>query len=295
MEEHLSTRQVAAALNVSESSVKRWCNRGVIPTVRTVGGHRRIPLAGFMEFLDQTNREVITPLPGVTSHSPSSPDENIDDLRATFETALKEGDEQTCRQVLTRWYSRKDSFSLLADEFIAAAFHSLGELWDCGELEVYQERRGCEICSRILHEFRRLIPAAPSNAPLALGGSPEGDQYSLPSQLIELVLRESSWQTMNLGPNLPLTSIAAAVEKHRPRLLWLSVSHLESRDDFVRDYRQLTDTLPEDIMIVLGGRALTDDIRPKLKYTGHCDNLQQLAAFANALHGRRHSIHTSMN
>ena len=51
MRELLTPKQVARAINVSESSVKRWCDKGVIPTQYTAGGHRRIPLSGLMEFL----------------------------------------------------------------------------------------------------------------------------------------------------------------------------------------------------------------------------------------------------
>ena len=50
VEDQLTTRQVAEALSVSESSVKRWCDQGAIPTIRTVGGHRRIPLDGLLRF-----------------------------------------------------------------------------------------------------------------------------------------------------------------------------------------------------------------------------------------------------
>jgi len=35
LDEQLTTKQVADVLRVSESSVKRWCDSGVIPTVRT--------------------------------------------------------------------------------------------------------------------------------------------------------------------------------------------------------------------------------------------------------------------
>ena len=47
----LSPKQVARALGVSESSLKRWCDKGLIPTERTAGGHRRLPLAGVLDFL----------------------------------------------------------------------------------------------------------------------------------------------------------------------------------------------------------------------------------------------------
>ena len=38
MNELVSPKQVAHAMGVSESSLKRWCDQGLIPTVRTAAG-----------------------------------------------------------------------------------------------------------------------------------------------------------------------------------------------------------------------------------------------------------------
>ena len=296
MEEQLTTRQVAEALSVSESSVKRWCDQGAIPTIRTVGKHRRIPLDGLLRFLEETNRQVLVPSKLKTQGVPLISDcPELDVLLPLFERAVIEGNELECRALLTRYYAHHESFAKLADEFIAATFRRLGELWNCGSLEIYQERRGCEVCHRVLHEFRHLIPEAPPNAPIAIGAAPSGDQYTLPGQLIELVLRECRWRATNLGSNLPFETIAQAVSTYRPKLLWLTVSHLEDEGSFVRSYHEFKCQLPAETIVILGGRALTDDLRPKLKYTGHCDNMQQLAAFALALHGSPQKISTSIN
>lgn len=301
MEEQLTPRQVAEALNVSESSVKRWCDRGAIPTVRTVGGHRRIPLDGLLRFLEKTNRQVLIPgsLKAVDaadepSRLPADPS-SIDELLPRFEKAIADGNEDECRSLLSKYYARCESFARLADELVAAAFERIGQAWDCGDLAVYQERRGCEICYRLLHEFRRILPEAAPNAPLAIGGAPEGDNYTLANQLIELVLRENDWRATSLGCNLPLSTVAEAAKKYRPKLVWLSVSHLQDEAAFLQDYTHFIEDLPENTHVVLGGRSLHDQIRPKLKYTAHCDNMQQLAAFASALHGRSVRIRASDN
>ncbi len=297
MDEQLTTKQVAVALQVSESSVKRWCDRGAIPTTRTLGGHRRIPLAELLTFLETSNRQVVVPLPqletGIASWEKSlvSPG----DLRERFGQAIIRGDEDECRKILVESYTRSKDFAALADKFIGNTFHEVGQLWDCGVVEVYQERRGCEVCSRVLYELRRLVPKAPPNAPVALGGSPVMDQYTLPSQLVELVLRECGWSATNLGANLPLESLLAAIVKHRPKMVWISVSHLTDEEAFINEYAQFFAAKPDDVLVVLGGRALTDSIRPRLSYTGFCDNMVQLSAFARALHGRPPKLELTPN
>jgi excisionase family DNA binding protein len=41
----VTPKQVAQAINVSESSLKRWCDQGLLTAIRTAGGHRRLALA----------------------------------------------------------------------------------------------------------------------------------------------------------------------------------------------------------------------------------------------------------
>ncbi len=299
MQEQLTTRQIATALQVSESSVKRWCDQGVIPTIRTVGGHRRIPLPGFMHFLERTNQQVVVPLDGKSSDVAQAGNAetgaSLTESRERFTDALACGDEATCRATLISAFAAHESIARLADEIIAPALHRLGDQWQCGDLEVYQERRGCGICSHILHELKRILPASPSNAPLAIGASPEGDQYMLPGQLIETMLQQCGWQPMNLGANVPLLSVAAAVRTHQPKLLWLSISHIVDEARFVSEYNEFYASLPPQLSVVLGGRALTDRLRPHLRYTGFCDNMQQLSSFAAALNHRRQSFNSSPN
>ena len=61
MRAHVSPKQLADAIQVSESSIKRWCDRGVIATVRTAGGHRRIPLTDVLRFVRDHDYAVLHP------------------------------------------------------------------------------------------------------------------------------------------------------------------------------------------------------------------------------------------
>jgi hypothetical protein len=122
---------------------------------------------------------------------------------------------------------------------------------------------------------------------VAIGGAPEGDPYILPSLLAQLVLLDSGWDAVNLGPNTPLASLSGALRVVRPRLLWLSVSYLADAEEFVRTFRDLYRAAEEQgVAVAIGGRGLTLDIRSSLMYTTHGDGLAHLAAFARTLHPR---------
>ncbi len=281
----LTPKQVARAIGVSESSLKRWCDRGVIATVRTAGGHRRIDVAALLAFLRESGHQVVQPevlgLPAVIG----SGQRTWERSRARLVEALIAGDEALARQVVFDLFVSGQSVANLADQLFHPAMKEIGERWDCGAAEVYQERRACEICSRVLFELRGAIAQPAPDAPLAIGGTPSGDPYRLPTAIVELVLREAGWRSVSLGSSLPFETLAAAVVNHQPRLLWLSVSYLQDAATFIEGYQRFYESLAPRPAIALGGAALTEAIRKELTYAAYCDNMRQLVSFVESLGG----------
>jgi excisionase family DNA binding protein len=285
MSELLTPKQVAQAIGVSESSLKRWCDRGLIETVKTPGGHRRMTAAGVMDFLRGRNQPLVRPeLLGLPSNTGRT-QRVLDRASDQFHSALAAGDEELCRQILLDLYLASHRLCEVFDLVFAPAYHRIGHRWQCREVEVYQERRGVEIGLRILGELRRLLPDLPSDAPSAFGGAWEGDPYQLPSALCELTLREAGWQATNLGSSLPASTLEAALAENRPRLFWLSVSALPDEDDFVEQLSRFSELAGASrTAVAVGGRALTESLRQRIGCSACCDNLQQLQSFAASLH-----------
>jgi methanogenic corrinoid protein MtbC1 len=93
------------------------------------------------------------------------------------------------------------------------------------------------------------------------------------------------WEVVNLGPNTPMPSLAAAMAQARPRLLWLSASHLVDPESFPDEYRALyREASRMGTAVAVGGRALTEEVRARMPYTSFGDGLTQLVAFARSLH-----------
>lgn len=285
MKELVTPKQVARAIQVSESSVKRWCDKGVIPTQYTAGGHRRIPMSGLLDFLRSAQQELVRPevlgLPATTGQTKRV----IQRAAGQLTEALVQGDEEQARQIVLDLYLAEHSICAICDQVIAKSFQEIGDRWECGDAEVYQERRGCEQALRVLRELRMLIPRPPADAPHAIGGAIEGDQYNLATTMVELVLRDTKWNATSLGDNLPFNTLGAAIRRHRPRMFWISVSHLASESQFIDAYAGLYDEFGLNVAFVVGGRALTEKIRQRMKYAAFCDNLQHLEAFAQTLKG----------
>lgn len=280
----LTPRQVARAIGVSEASVKRWCDKGTLPAMRTAGGHRRLPIDGVVRFVRQTGHPIVRPeilgLPPATGRS----DESIEQARERMGRALEAGDEEQVRRMVLDHYLAGRTVCELCDQVIAPAFRDMGDRWEHGQTHVYEERRGCEACMRTLYALRGLLPALENGAPQAIGGALEGDPYALPTLMVELALREAGWRASSYGIGLPFSTLCEAIQTVRPRLFWLSVSTIPSESEFLKGCAALSETATAcGVPIVVGGRALTEDIRRAIPYTAHVDTLKHLISFAQLL------------
>ena len=259
--------------------------------LRTAGGHRRIPREGLEEILAKGGDLSSMPNTALNARRDSQAADRseasktsgscIFERQEEFRQALDSGMENRCRQLIHQLVDEGWRRSQAADAMITDAMHHIGHRWAQGDLAVYQERRACGICQGLLHELKQSI-LVPEKSPVAIGCAPEGDGYQLPTQMVELVLREAGWRATSLGSNVPIKSISAAVDEYRPRLLWISLSHVDSEDLFVSDFNSLAAALPGETSIILGGRAANDVLRPRLRYTAHCDSLVHLSGLAAA-------------
>lgn len=251
---------------------------------KTVGGHRRLSVDSVVAFLRDTGRQVVEPdvlgLPATTGQTQWTLNRACERLKA----ALVAGDEPVCRQIVIDLFLARHPLSVICDEVLAKSFHDIGSMWECGDVEVFEERRACEISTRLVHELRRLLPPPPKNAPLAAGGTLDGDPYTLACSMAELVLRDLGWNAVPLGNQLPFATLKSALRSTQPRLLWLSVSSIRDPDRFTAEMNDLFKTAESTgTALVLGGVALTDIIRPRIQYSAHCDTYRHLEAFSNTL------------
>lgn len=283
----LSPKQVARALGVSESSLKRWCDKGLLPTIRTAGGHRKVPSDAVLSFLRESGKSLVRPevlgLPSVTGTGPLT----LDRSAHLLQDALLQNDEERARRVILDLYLAGHLAVDIFDSVVAETFRLVGDAWECGDIDVYQERRSCEICLRALSQLADFLPPPKDNAPLAVGATLSGDQYTLPTLMVEITLREAGWRAASYGSSLPLASLLAAITELRPRLFWLSVSYIASERQFLTDIAALRrHALDQHTALVLGGRALTPEIRRQLEFVPICENLRQLRSFVDTLQSR---------
>ena len=277
---YFSPRMVARAIGVSESSLKRWCDQGRLETTKTVGGHRRLSRGEVVRFLRDANLSLADPeaigLPKVDSDAIRT-----DPVASeTIKNALLSADEPTVRQVLLTMYASGWRLHRIFDDVVSHVFQSIGELWQCNDIEIYKERLSCEITINILRELRSLLPKPKEGAPIAIGASLVGDMYTMPSLMVEMIMMSLGWKAHSLGSNLPLSTLLAAANDYQPRLFWVSLSHIQDESKLIEEFNEFAEKMPKTTALAIGGNAITPELRKQLNFSVCCDNMRQFEMFA---------------
>ncbi len=264
-----SPADVALALGVSTSTIKRWVDEGVLPAHKTVGGHRKILRADVLRLVRERNFPRLD-LSRLDVHvHPDSPDTTK--LSDSLFDSLRAGDITLTRSVIHGAFAAGLLMEEIGDSVIAPAMAQLGHDWEAGRIDVMHEHRGTLLCTAVLHELRPALEAnAENDRPVAAGGNPEGDHSLLASLLIQMMLLEAGWDAINLGPNTPLASFHVALNELKPRLVWLSASYLSAPQTFLDEYRKFyLQAERAGVAVAIGGRALEEQSRAGTPCTFH--------------------------
>lgn len=280
----LSPKDLAAAIGVSESSLKRWVDSGRLVVQRTAGGHRRIPLQEAVRFVRAEGYRVQDPTCfGVLCSGDK--DEGTDLDQAVF-SALAGGDAERCRALITTAYLAGASVASLCDGPLRSAMCRLGELWRHGEDGIAVEHHATSICIQVVEQLRQFLPDPPSDAPVAVGGGMADDPYLVPSQMAGVVLTDCGYRAINLGPHTPNNVLLTTVTKYRPVVVWRSLTGIADLDVIGTDLRALAAQLG-DVPLVVGGRHAPAAALAAGVVVHVVGSMCELAAFARALVLRR--------
>lgn len=284
---YVTTAEVSQALGVSVSTVKRWVDDGILPAHRTAGGHRKLLRADVLR-LAREGRLPRLDLARLGEPGETSAGEGLDRLGERLFQSLRDGSRADVRSILLHAYRQGMAMGILADRLLAPAMSRIGHDWETGRIDVLHEHRATQLCVDAIHELKQLLSArADANGPLAVGGAPEGDVYVLSGLMVECTLLDAGWRCINLGANVPLASLALACKELRPRVLWLSCSDIVDPDRFVLEFDELMRAAGETrVAVAVGGRALNEKIRSRMRYSMFGDGLEQFTSFLRTLHAQ---------
>jgi len=282
----ISPRELAQAIGVSESSVKRWVDSGRLQVTRTAGGHRRISLPEAIGFIRESGHPLLNPEALGIAFLPASEQATGDSLpEDPLVEALKAGEADSSRRIMLARFVAGESVASLCDGPVAQVLQKVGDMWQHRSDGILIEHRTTFLALEALMQLRAVLPEADAKSPLAVGGAIAGDPYLVPTSMVSLTLAAEGWREINLGANTPVSTFCQAIDAHTPELVWISFSVRESAEKFVRDWGEILDLAEaRKTTVVVGGKAFP--VREAAAHAGrfhHLPNMHELAGFVRAL------------
>jgi excisionase family DNA binding protein len=282
----LTTKEVARLCRVSDATVKRWEDAGLLKSERTSGGHRRFRAEEVARFQREQNLGL------KLSHGDESAAkaktrrrENRSHSASTLFHSLVAGCEEEAANFLIGAHLRGQPLTNIFDELICPAMRCIGELWYKGELTVAQEHLATRAALSAIHKLRQTLPVPEMSGELAMCCGIEGDYHELPTHLAQMTIENEGWEVLNFGANTPLYSLAEEVMRHSPEIICVAATLMPDIERLARDYKIFRESICKlKIPVVIGGRAFFDEeIRRRFPAEFYAENFADVARYIKSI------------
>jgi excisionase family DNA binding protein len=240
--EVISTQEVAGLFKVTETTVKRWADEGIIPCVKSPGGHRKFRLSDIIGFAEKQGYPISGTLePPLTEAQMESVrfaihSQNYHKIaEVLFDEALQ-ADPEGLYQLLLYLAKHNVKISTLADEVLRPPMVRIGELWKDGKLQIDQEHRTSRAMTDAMVRLAPELHRKRGNGMLAVCACLEGERHEIGLRSMSFALETEGWTVHYLGADMPYRSAADYVGKVKPRLLAVSFTAAEPDEEMRKGF-----------------------------------------------------------
>lgn len=158
------------------------------------------------------------------------------------------------QQAMQQRLARQGLLSFVQDT-IAPLTRRVGEAWEQGRVEVFEEHLYTELTQRLLRQAIANLPNKTGGPRILLATVPE-EKHALGLLMVEALLSIEGAECIPLGTQMPLLDLARAAEAHRAGIIALSFSGAFPARQIPPLLRQLRMVLPAPVKIWVGGTAV---------------------------------------
>ncbi len=284
---NLTTKDVAKLLLVSEATVKRWADDGLLLPQKTVGGHRRFTIQSVARLRREQGIAPAAQSPTKRVRKKTVPG-RLPSADSFSEVLLSDNEAEATAQLIDA-YLQSHALTTLFDATITKAMHRVGDLWFNGTITIADEHLATRVMLCALQKLRSIVVPGPATGLKALSCGIEGDLHELPIHLAEIIFESEGWDISNLGPNTPLFTLRDMVAQKKPDLVCISARSIVDLDRATTEYAQLR-RIVEKIngTTVLGGEAFRDsNLRQRFPSEFYAQSFEGLSTFVKELARKR--------
>jgi excisionase family DNA binding protein len=276
----LTTRQLARLWLVSEATIKRWADTGQITSSRTVGGHRRFPVAEVMRF--QTERDLGAAAEGRADETRLF---DADAAAGQFFAAVSEGHAAEAAALLLEARMLGAPLEVILDEVVTPSMRRVGDGWQADEMSVADEHLATSTATHAVESLAASARRSGAHAGRAVCCAAENELHTLPALCAQALLEGAGWEVRNFGGHTPFFALADYVAKHRPALVCVSSTMQRELEHNARDYVEFEAVArSRGTRVVLGGEGFRGEaVRRKFPADLHAERFGDLAELLRGL------------
>ncbi|MFZ2972867.1 MAG: MerR family transcriptional regulator [Ferribacterium limneticum] len=164
---------------------------------------------------------------------------------------IKQHDTAAYQQAMQQRLARQGLQRFVQDT-VAPLTRQVGEKWEDGSFEVFEEHLYTELTKRLLRQAIATLPGGPRGPRVLLTSVPD-EQHVLGLLMVEALFALEGAECIPLGTQMPLLEIGRAAEAHQADIVALSFSQAFPQRQIPGLLQQLRLVLPEKTVLWAGG------------------------------------------
>lgn len=256
----LTLQQAADLLGVHYMTAYRYVRLGQLPA-RKEGGTWRVATSDLEKLRSRGSLAADRPTAGASTSNDHSSRRRAP-WAARLEARLAAGDAHGSWSVIEAALAAGAEVDEVYLDIIGPAMLSIGQRWECGDLDVGYEHRATGIAFRLVGRLGpRFVRRGRTRGAVVLG-APVGERHSLPLAMLADLIRQDGWEVSDLGADVPDASFIHAVSS-TPDLVAVGISVIDDSSLAAAAATvaalRASGAMPRSALLVVGGRAVRDD------------------------------------
>ena len=282
----ISTIDVARLFNVTETTVKRWADEGMLRCQKTPGGHRKFQIRNVIEFAEKNSFEPIgvLTLPGQEGQDAHLQmailKRDYDILVRTFVEKALSPDRCDLYIFFSYLYEHRIALWEIYDLILRPGMIEIGDRWTRGEIGVSQEHRASYETLDALAKLQNEILVKPATGESVVFACLGEELHEIGLRCAANVFESEGWQTHYLGARTPPDAVVVAAQELRPTVVALSVTQGHAPESLIEDLHRIADVLaPAGIRLIIGGAGVPVSLHAEAWHNGVVNSARSLVGF----------------
>ncbi len=202
------------------------------------------------------------------------------EIKRNYLTALLNNKTREAHKIIQCAREKKIPLADIYQDILQEVMYEVGDLWHKNRISIDQEHYCTAVTQTILANFYPLIFNQPLREYKIVTGTVGTELHEMGARMISDLFSYHGWDSIYLGAGVPNKDLLAAIEKHRPNLVAISITmpqHLQQGNELV----QMIKKSYPNIKVGVGGRAFqaTDEIWKKWDIDIYTHNAEALVSW----------------